>query len=305
MEDISKDEFRIIGIDKSMGEIITSPKLGYWQDVGRRFKTNKIALFATLILVLIILMTIIGPLINNIPYDEFVSTKNLRPSSDHWFGTDELGRDIFARVCQGGRVSLAIGITGALIATIVGSIYGAIAAYVGGIVDTFMMRIVEILLSVPYLIMVILISIWTGSRSLSTMIITLTITGWCATARLVRGQVLQIKQEEYIMAAETLGVSTWKIIVKHLIPNTLGVILVAITFDIPGFIFAESFLSYIGLGIESPKTSWGALAAAAQQNLRFYPYQLFFPGIMIALVMLSFTLLGDGLRDALDPRLRQ
>lgn len=200
---------------------------------------------------------------------------------------------------------MIIGISGALISTVVGSIYGSIAAYYGGRVDNIMMRIVEVLTSIPYLIVVILISVVTDTRTIGTMILTLTLTGWCGMARLVRGQMLQIKQQEYIMAAEALGVSSWEIIKKHLIPNSLNVIIVAITFDIPGYIFAESFLSYLGLGPQPPATSWGALASAAQQSFVFYPHLLFFPGIMIALTMLSFTLLGDGLRDALDPKLRQ
>lgn len=168
-----------------------------------------------------------------------------------------------------------------------------------------MMRIVEVLLSIPYLLIVILISVVTDSKSLGTMLIALTLTGWCGIARLVRGQMLQLKSQEFVLAANALGVSPMKIIMKHMIPNTLGMIIVAITFDIPGYIFSEAFLSYVGLGIQPPQTSWGALASAAQQNFMFYPTQLLFPAIMIALTMLSFTLLGDGLRDALDPKLRK
>ena len=230
---------------------------------------------------------------------------NQGPSAAHWFGTDDLGRDLFARVWQAGRVSLLIGITGALVASLIGSIYGGIAAYFGGIVDDIMMRIVEVLLSIPYLLIVILISVMTDSKSLGTMLIALTLTGWCGIARLVRGQMLQLKSQEFVLAANALGVSPMKIIMKHMIPNTLGMIIVAITFDIPGYIFSEAFLSYVGLGIQPPQTSWGALASAAQQNFMFYPTQLLFPAIMIALTMLSFTLLGDGLRDALDPKLRK
>ena len=306
MENISTDKFRKIGIDDSIGEQMARPRMGYWQDAWRRLKTNKVAILAIVILAIIMIMTMIGPYINGFKFSDIDATKiNQKPNSVHWFGTDELGRDIFSRVWQGGRISIVIGIVGALVATVVGSIYGALAAYFGGKIDTIMMRVVEVLISVPYLIVVILISIWTDSRSLGTMILSLTLTGWCGMARLVRGQMLQIKQQEYIMAAEALGVTPWKIITKHLIPNALGIILVSITFDIPGYIFAETFLSYIGLGIQAPETSWGALASAAQQNLQFYPHQLFFPGLMIALTMLSFTLLGDGLRDALDPKLRQ
>lgn len=306
MESISKEKFKKIDFDSSDKEIIARPKMTYWQDAWRRLKTNKVAILAVIILAIIMIMTIIGPHINGYNYQEMDSSKiNMKPNSEHWFGTDELGRDIFSRVWQAGRVSIIIGIFGAVISTVLGSIYGAIAAYFGGRVDTIMMRIVEILISIPYLIVVILISIVTEERNLGTLLISLTLTGWCGMARLVRGQMLQIKQQEYIMAAEALGVRPWKIITKHLIPNSLGVVIVAITFDIPGYIFAETFLSYIGLGIQPPETSWGALASAAQQNFIFYPHQLFFPSLMIALTMLSFTLLGDGLRDALDPKLRQ
>ncbi len=200
---------------------------------------------------------------------------------------------------------MLIGVVGAFVVSVVGCIYGGIAAYFGGKVDTIMMRIVEILVSVPYLIVVILISVITESKGMGSILLALCITGWCGTARLVRGQILQLKEQDFVLAAEALGMSPGKIVLKHLIPNTIGVIIVSITFDIPGFIFSEAFLSYIGLGVQSPDTSWGAMASAAQNNLLFYPYQLFFPALMIALTMLSFTLLGDGLRDALDPRLRQ
>lgn len=306
MESISKDKFSKIGIDASFGESMARPRIGYWQDAWRRLKSNKVAMLAIFVLLTIIIMTIIGPHINGFKFEEIDAQNiNKKPDSVHWFGTDGLGRDIFSRVWQAGRTSIIIGIFGALISTVVGSIYGAFSAYFGGRIDNIMMRIVEILTSIPYLIVVILISVFTQSRDIGTLLLTLTITGWCDMARLVRGQMLQIKQQEYIIAAEALGVSPWKIIIKHLIPNSLGIVIVAITFDIPGFIFAESFLSYLGLGPQPPATSWGALASAAQQSFIFYPYQLFFPAIMIALTMLSFTLLGDGLRDALDPKLRQ
>lgn len=306
METVSKEKFRKIDLSNTDKEIIARPKMTYWQDAWRRLKSNKVAILAVIILAIIMIMSAIGPYINEFDYKSIDSSKiNTKPNKIHWFGTDELGRDIFSRVWQAGRVSIIIGIFGALISTVVGSIYGAIAAYFGGRIDTIMMRIVEILLSIPYLIVVILISIITEERNLGTLLISLTLTGWCGMARLVRGQMLQIKQQEFIMAAEALGVRPWKIITKHLIPNSLGVVIVAITFNIPGYIFAETFLSYIGLGIQPPETSWGALASAAQQNFIFYPYQLFFPSLMIALTMLSFTLLGDGLRDALDPKLRQ
>ena len=298
-EDIPAEKFQIIGTDDFSGDIIARPKVGYWADAWRRFRENKIALVALIILVLMVIMVIFGPAISGYNFEQMdTSAINQTPNAQHWFGTDSLGRDLFARVWQAG-------IVGAVVASVVGSIYGGIASYFGGIVDDIMMRIVEVLLSIPYLIIVILISVVTDSKSMGTMMLALTLTGWCGIARLVRGQMLQLKSQEYVLAANALGVSPFKTIMRHMIPNTIGIIIVAITFDIPGYIFSEAFLSYIGLGIQPPDTSWGALASAAQQNFMFYPYQLFFPSIMIALTMLSFTLLGDGLRDALDPKLRK
>lgn len=306
MENIPIEKFNKADIASSDKENIARPKITYWQDAWRRLKTNKVAILAVIILIIIGIMVIIGPHINGFKFSTMDPTKlHQKPNSTHWFGTDELGRDVFSRVWQGGRVSIIIGIFGAAISTVVGSLYGAIAAYFGGRIDNIMMRIVEIIISIPYLIVVILISIYTEERNLGTMLLSLTLTGWCGMARLVRGQMLQVKQQEFIMAANALGVSPWKIITKHLIPNSLNIVIVSLTFDIPGYIFAETFLSYLGLGIQSPNTSWGALSSAAQSHFQFHPHLLFFPGLMIALTMLSFTLLGDGLRDALDPRLRE
>ena len=305
-EDIPAEKFQIIGTDDFSADVIARPKIGYWADAWRRLKENKIALIALIVLLILVFMVTFGPMISCYSFEQIdTEAINQRPSAEHWFGTDSLGRDLFARVWQGGRVSIIIGIVGAVIASVLGCIYGGIASYFGGIVDDIMMRIVEVLLSIPYLIIVILISVVTDSKSMGTMMLALTLTGWCGIARLVRGQMLQIKTQEYVLAANALGVSPLKTIMRHMIPNTIGIIIVAITFDIPGYIFSEAFLSYIGLGIQPPNTSWGALASAAQQNFMFYPYQLFFPSIMIALTMLSFTLLGDGLRDALDPKLRK
>ncbi len=303
--DIPDEKFTIIGIDKD-AEAPSRPRVGYWKDAWRRLRENKVAFVALIILLILIFFIIFGPAISGYEFEQIdADAINQGPSAEHWFGTDDLGRDLFARVWQAGRVSIIIGILGAVIASVVGSIYGGIAAYFGGAVDDIMMRIVEVLLSIPYLIIVILISVITDSKSLGTMLVALTLTGWCGIARLVRGQMLQLKTQEYVLAANVLGVAPIKIILKHMIPYTIGMIIVAITFDIPGYIFSEAFLSYVGLGIQPPSTSWGALASAAQQNFMFYPYQLMFPALMIALTMLSFTLLGDGLRDALDPKLRK
>jgi oligopeptide transport system permease protein len=306
MAEISKEKFQIIGCNNLDAEGILRPSMTYWQDAWRRLKKNKVAMVSLVLLGLIILMTIIGPMISKFAYDATNNDMlNKKPNSTYWFGTDTLGRDLFARVWKGGRISIAIGIIGAIVDTVVGTIYGGISGYLGGIADDIMMRILEILMSIPYLVLVILIRVLMEGGGMAPLIIAMTITGWCYMARLIRGQLLQIKEQEYILAAKALGANPSRVIAKHLIPNTLGVMIVAITFDIPGFIFAEAFLSFLGIGVQSPMTSWGALAAAGQQNLMFYAYQLIFPAIAISLTMLSFNLLGDGLRDALDPKLRQ
>ena len=306
MDKIPSEKFQIIGADEAKADAIARPRVSYLQDVWRRFRQNKMALIALIILTILIVMVLIGPAISGYEFEEVDKTaRNMGPSASHWFGTDKLGRDLFARVWQGGRVSILIGLVGALVSAVIGCLYGGIAAYFGGIVDDVMMRILEDIISIPYLIVVILLSVVLESKSVGTLILAMTIAGWCQTARLVRGQMLSLKSQEYVLAAQALGVSPWRIILKHMLPNTLSVILVSVTFDIPNYIFSEAFLSYVGLGIQPPNTSWGALCSMAQTTFTFYPYQLFFPALMIALTMLSFTLLGDGLRDALDPRLRK
>lgn len=306
MPDISKEMFIICGPETQDAEKIARPRVGYFQDAWRRLKENKIALVSFFILIALCVMVVIGPVISGHNFEEVnKKVRNQGPSATHWFGTDKLGRDLFSRVWQGGRVSMLIGLTAAFVASFIGCIYGGVSAYFGGRIDDVMMRVVEVIQSIPYLIVVILFSILLQSKSLFTLLFALTLTGWCSIARLVRGQMLLIRRQEYVLAAQALGVSPWKIIRRHMIPNMFSVVIVAITFDIPGYIFSEAFLSYIGLGIQPPNTSWGALASSAQMEFMFYPYQLFFPALMIALTMLSFTLFGDGLRDALDPKLRK
>jgi len=304
-EEIDSSKFKLIGSDNKSSEFIARPVVTYWSDAWRRFRANKAAMVAFVILILLTVMVIIGPIISGYSFKEAVGEPNQFPSAKFWFGTDEIGRDLFTRLWKGGRISIFIGIVGALISTVIGSIYGAVSAYAGGKVDVVMMRIVEILSSIPYLLLVIVLRLVLKSNGLGTLILAMTITGWCGLARLVRGQILSLKRKDFIMAADVLGVSKSDIVVRHLIPNTINVILVSISFDIPGYIFGEAFLSYLGLGVQAPNTSWGAMAASAQQGFQFYPYQLIFPALLIGLTMLAFTLLGDGLRDALDPNLRQ
>ncbi|SHJ59993.1 ABC transporter permease [Hespellia stercorisuis] len=306
MQNIPIEKFQITGLNENSMEAASRPQVGYLRDAWMRLRKNKVATASLILLFVIVLMVMIGPKLSGYAFEQIDKTaRNAAPCAKHWFGTDKLGRDIFARVWISGRVSLTIGVLGALICAVIGCIYGGIAAYFGGAVDTVMMRIVEILISVPYLIVVIVFSLVLQSKGILTLILAMTITGWCTMARFVRAQMLAIKNEEYILAAQALGVRPWKVILRHMIPNTLSTVIVSITFDIPGYIFSEAFLSYIGLGIQPPNTSWGVMASSAQSVFTFYPYQLFFPAVMIALTMLCFTLLGDGLRDALDPKLRK
>jgi oligopeptide transport system permease protein len=302
--DVSRDDFKFCD-NGDFQERVSRPHIGYWEDAWRRLKHNKLAMWSIGVLAVLVLMSVIGPSLTGYDYaDMRPADKNLLPCNEFWFGTDQLGRDIFTRIWIGGRISIVLGVVGAFIDIVIGSIYGGISGYFGGKIDNFMMRVLEILASIPYLLVVILVSMIT-KKGLVSLIIAMTITGWCYTARLVRGQIIQIKNRDYILAANALGTSSVKVIFKHLMPNIMGVIIVSITIDIPSFIFGEAFLSYIGLGIQSPMTSWGAMAAEGQANMNFYGYQLLFPTIMISSIMLSLQILGDGLRDALDPKLRR
>lgn len=304
METNRNDDFIRIGTEGLSGEELSKPALTYWKDVWRRFKENKLALLGLIILALVVIMLYVGPAITGLDYQYIDgSIKNQGPSMAHWFGTDDMGRDLFTRVCVGGRISIIIGICCTLVMFIIGSLLGALAGLKGGIVDDIIMRICEFVGNLPYLIIVVILSIVMG-QSMFSLVFAMSLTAWVGTTRMVRGQILQIKEMDYVQAARALGADTKRIIIKHLLPNTLGIIMVNITMSVPGFIFSEAFLSYIGLGIQAPQTSWGALASAGQQTMMFYPYQLFFPCLMIVITILAFHLIGDGLADALDPKLR-
>lgn len=307
MEDMSltDDLFERVGTKGLSGEELGKKALTYWADVWRRFRENKFALFGMILLVTIVVLLFVGPIISGKNYQYMdPSQKDLLPNSEYWFGTDDMGRDLFTRVCVGGRISIYIGLCCTVVMFVIGALVGALAGLKGGLVDDIIMRICEFVGNLPYLIIVVILSIVLG-RSLFSLVFAMSLTAWVGTARMVRGQILQIKEQDYVQAAKALGADTKRIIIKHLLPNTLGIIMVDITMSVPGFIFSEAFLSYIGLGVRPPETSWGALASAGQQQLMFYPHQLFFPCLLIVLTILSFHLIGDGLSDALDPKLRQ
>lgn len=303
--ELTDDMFERIGMKGLSGEQLSKPSLTYWADVWRRFKSNKLALLGLIMLILVVAILYLGPMMSGKDYQYMDSSvKNLTPNKEFWFGTDDVGRDMFTRVCVGGRISIVMGLVCTLVMFIIGALLGAVSGLKGGLVDDLIMRFCEFIGNLPYLIIVVILSLIMG-RSIFSLVFAMSLTSWVGTARMVRGQILQIKEQDYVQAAVALGANTKRIIMKHLLPNTLGIIMVEVTLSVPGFIFGEAFLSYIGLGVKPPETSWGALASAGQQRLMFYPHQLFFPSLMIIITIMAFHLIGDGLTDALDPKLRK
>lgn len=301
---VNSDSFRPLQCNSyTAGE--ARPNTTYHQDAWRRLKKNKLAMLGLYTIIAIILIAVIGPWLSPLSYsDQNLNDTNRPPSGDHWFGTDNLGRDLFIRVLYGARISLSIGIVASLINLTIGVAYGGIAGYWGGRIDRFMMNIVDVLYGIPVLLYVILLMVIL-TPGLTNIFIALGISYWLGMARIVRGQILSLKEQEYILAARTIGAGKWRILFSHLIPNSLGPIIITMMLAIPEAIFTEAFLSFIGLGVAAPMASWGVLASEGVASLRSYPFQLFFPAIAISITMLAFNSLGDGLRDALDPRVRR
>lgn len=305
MAEIDKSKFIIEGCEKNDADAVVRPSITFWQDAWRRLKKNPIAMISLVVLIFFTIMVIIGPYISGQNY-KIVNPKfkNIAPNSQYWFGTNLLGKDLFSLIWLGGRVSVVIGLVATFIQVVVGCIYGGIMAYFGGYVDEVMMRIIEVLNSVPSLLVTILFSCILGN-GLFALLVALCITAWTGTARMIRGQIMQLRESEYVLAAKALGASPGRIITKHLIPNTIGLLILDIAQSIPGYIFAEAGLSFIGLGLQPPNTSWGVLISVGEQVVAFYPYQLIIPSIALCAFVLAFNLLGDGLTNALDPKLRQ
>lgn len=293
-------------ISQISAEHINRPSTTMLQDAWRRFKQNKLAIAGLITLVGLVVFAFIGPyLIKYNYYSNDLMNTYLKPSWIHPFGTDALGRDTMARLMYGGRVSLAIGFVSVLINLSIGVFYGGISGYFGGRIDNLMMRIIDIIYSVPDLLYVILLMVLMDKGGLLNIMIVLGIVNWVGMARIVRGQILALREQEYVLAARTLGASTSRLMLKHLIPNALGPIIITSALAIPLAIFMEAFLSFIGIGIQPPFASWGSLAAEGRLNIPSYPYALFFPAVAIAITMLAFNFVGDGLRDAFDPKMRK
>ena len=296
-----------------------------WRNAWRRLLRNRLAVFGMIVVVVVALASIIGPTLiskwTGYTYDLIPSdaglTKSFAPfrgpagqfSWAHPMGTDNAGRDMLARVLSGGQISLLVGFIATLMSLVIGVSYGAVAGYLGGRIDDLMMRIVDVIYSLPYVIIVIvllaLLPAKTPLGQLTELLFALGAVSWLSMARIVRGQIISLRNQEFVLAARATGVSTPKIIFRHLVPNALGPVIVYATLTIPTVMLGEAFLSFLGLGIRAPRVSWGSLAAEGAQNLAVYPWQLIFPGVTMALMLFSLNFLGDGLRDALDPQMRK
>lgn len=281
-----------------------------WADARHRFLRNKAAMSGLVVLTLVLLFALIGPLFTpwnyeDIDWDALSDIKELgAPSLEtkHYFGTDDLGRDLYSRVIQGTQISLMVGFIGSFIAVVVGTLYGAIAGYIGGRVDGFMMRLVDILLAIPGMFVLILLMVMFG-RSIVMIFIGIGLLSWLDMSRIIRGQTLSLKQKEFIEAAVATGVKPLKIVTRHIVPNVLGIVVVYATLLVPGMIMTESFISFLGLGVQEPQTSWGALINEGAKTIQHGTlWQLLFPLGFFVVTLLSFYFIGDGLRDALDPK---
>lgn len=275
-----------------------------WQDAWRRFMHNRAAQISLIVLLLIVLFVIFAPLLAPFTYyDTDWNMMSAAPdlASGHYFGTDSSGRDLLVRVAIGGRISLMVGMVSAMVAVIAGSLYGALSGYVGGVIDSLMMRFLEILNSFPFMFFVILLITFFGQNILL-IFIAIGMVSWLDMARIVRGQTLSLKRKEFIEAARVGGVSTMRIILRHIVPNVLGVVVVYASLLVPAMILFESFLSFLGLGTQEPMSSWGALLSDGANSMEVSSWLLIFPGGFLVITLFCFNFIGDGLRDALDPK---
>jgi len=303
--EIREELFQRIPEDEKRLNEMVRPSMSYWQDAWRRLKKNKLAMLGLAIVIFMTFLAVFAPLLT--PYDYFsqnLYSANQRPSREHLLGLDQYGRDLLTRVLYGARISMTVAYASTLLILIIGVIYGGVAGYFGGRVDNVLMRIADILSGVPSMLYLILLMVVLGP-GLVTIIIAMGISSWIGMARMVRAEVMKLKNQEFVMAARALGVSNRKILTKHLLPNSMGTIIVNLTFAVPGAIFAEAFLSFIGLGVSAPQASWGVLVSEAMQMFMIFPMNLFWPALAICITILGFNFLGDGLRDALDPKMRK
>lgn len=301
---LNKEKFKIIGIDSEQtDDSIDILNITYTDSVIAKLKSNKAAICVLIIFIMVLVSVYIGPNISGYGYNNTnVMLRNTAPSKLHIFGTDVYGRDIFSRVCVAVKVSLFIGIIVAAVNVIIGTTYGAVCVYYGGLVDDIIMRIVEIVANVPSLLLIVLLSLFLHS-GIITIISSMCIIGWCNVTRIIRAQLLPIKEQEYILASEALGAEASRIIIKHMLVNVIPTIIVTFSLEVPNVILNESILSYIGMGVQPPNLSIGTIAKDYIGMSMFYPYQMILPSLIIITLLVSLNVLGDCLRDALDPKI--
>ena len=280
-----------------------------WQDAWRRLRKNRAAVAGGFITVFLMLACFLGPFAVKAIWGYGYADQNLAygpraPSGQHWFGTDYFGRDLLTRVMFGGQISLVVGLLSATVAAVIGTVYGAISGYAGGRVDGAMMRVVDIIYALPYMFLIIILATM-FERSLIMLFLALGFVGWLTTARIVRGQTLSLKEREFVLAARSVGTGTRGILFRHLIPNALGPIIVYFTLTVPSMILQEAFLSFLGLGVQAPRPSLGALINDGARHMAVFWWELAFPGAVMALLLFCLNFLGDGLRDALDPQMKR
>lgn len=302
--EIGAEWFTLLGEDEKDKEFIAADSRTYLGDAWRRFRKNRLALISLIFIIVMALLAIFVPILSPYTYDgQDLGARNLGPCLKHLLGTDKFGRDLFVRLMYGARISLSVGFAAAIINLIIGVIYGGISGYLGKKTDMIMMRVVDILYSVPTLLYVILIMLVFGSNIFSVML-AISISGWIGMARQVRSQILTLKEQEFAQAAFVLGASSKRILFKHLIINCMGPIIVNTTMMVPDAIFTEAFLAFVGIGISIPMASWGTMANDARAVMQLYPLQMVWPVAAISLTMLALHFIGDALSDALDPRKR-
>jgi oligopeptide transport system permease protein len=273
-----------------------------WQDAWSRLLKNKMATAGMIYLIIVAVMAVLAPWIAPFSYEETdLALGAVPPDTLHLFGTDDLGRDLFSRILYGGRVSLMVGILSTFVSVTIGVVYGAISGYAGGRVDNVMMRIVEILYALPFTFFVIILMVLVG-RNIYVLFLALGAISWLTMARIVRGQVVSLRRSDFVEAAEATGVTRARIILRHIIPNTLGPVIVFVTLTIPQVMLEEAFLSFLGLGVQEPMSSWGTLISSGVSAMETYPWMLVFPCLTLVSTLFALNFLGDGLRDALDPK---
>lgn len=300
---LSQDDFVPLGKRYGDSDAIYRPSVSYWSNVWRRLRHDKVAIVSTAVILVVVLLAVFAPVFSPYGYETTdTAAKNLGPSAEHLFGTDSVGRDLWTRVWMGARVSLLIGLIGAIVPQIIGVILGGISGYFGGWVDNLIMRVIDVGYCIPQLIYVTFIMIYLDSGPVS-IILAISITGWMGSARTVRARIMQYKSRDFVLAARTMGAKPGHLIFKSILPNVMGQQVVLLTSGIPTAIFTEAYLSFIGLGVKSPMTSLGQLSQLGSISYRLYPYQLFIPSVIIGITILAFYLLGNCMRDALDPHM--